>query len=90
MQLASEQRGDLAREADHRQQVDAIHGRRDVEHLVANREHVHERRPRLGAVGQHHDPGVVVSEPDLVLGEDHPARRLTAQLTLVERLVEDR
>ena len=33
---------------------------------------------------------MVVSEADLVLGEDHPARRLPAQLALVERLVEDR
>ena len=90
VQLASEQRRDLARETDHREQVDAIHRRRHVEHLVADRQHVDERRPGLGAVGQHHDPGVVVSEPDLVLGEDHPARRLAAQLALVERLVEDR
>ena len=35
--------------------------------------------------GRTHDPGVVGAEPDLVLGEDHPARDLAAQLTLVER-----
>ena len=33
---------------------------------------------------------MVVAEADLVLGQDHPARRLAAQLALVERLVEDR
>ena len=50
MQLAAEERRDLPRETDHREQVDAIHRRRDVEHLVADREHVDERRSRLGAV----------------------------------------
>ena len=90
MELAAEERGDLARDADHREQVDAIDGRRHVEHLVADREHVDERRAGLEALGQHHDPRVVVPEPDLVLGEDHPARGLPAKLALVERLVEDR
>ena len=90
MELASEERRDLARDADHREQVDPVHRRRDVEHLVADRKHVHERRSRLGAVREHHDPRVVVAEADLVLGEDHPARRLPSKLALVERLVEDR
>ena len=90
VELATEEPGDLARETDHRQQVDAIHGRRDVEHLVADRQDVDERRPGRETVGEHHDPGVVVSEADLVLGQDHPARRLTAELALVQRLVEDR
>ena len=90
MELAAEQRGHLAREPDHREQVDAVHRRRHVEHLVADRQHVDERRARLEAVRQHHDPGVVVAEADLVLGEDHPARGLAAELALVERLVEDR
>ena len=90
MQLASEECRDLAREPDHREQVDPIHRGRDVEHLVADREHVHEWRSGLGTVGEHHDPGVVVAEPDLVLGEDHPAGGLATELALVERLVEDR
>ena len=90
MQLSAEQRRDLAREPDHREQVDAIHGRCHVEDLLADREHVDERRPRLDPVGQQHDPRVILPEADLVLGEDHPARRLTAQLALVEGLIEDR
>ena len=90
MELAAEQRRHLARNADHREQVDAVDRRRDVEHLVADRQHVDERRARLEPVGEHHDPRVVVAEPDLVLGEDHPARGLAAKLALVERLVEDR
>ncbi len=90
MELASEEARDLARNADHREQVDPIHGRRDVEHLVADRKHVDERRSGLGPFREHHDPCVVVPEADLVLGEDHPARCLPAQLALVQRLVEDR
>ncbi len=90
MELASEQRGDLARDADHRQQVDSVHRRRHVQHLVADREDVDERRAGLGAVEQEHDPRVLIAEADLVLGEDHPARGLTAELALVERLREDR
>ena len=90
MELATEERRDLARDADHREQVDPVHGRRDVEHLVADRKHVEERRAGLGTFGENHDPRVVVPEADLVLGEDHPARRLPAQLALVQRLVEDR
>ena len=46
--------------------------------------------PGSGPSGRTHDPGVIVPEADLVLGEDHPARGLPAELALVERLVEDR
>ena len=42
MELAAEERRDLARDPDHREQVDAVDGRRHVEHLVADREHVDE------------------------------------------------
>ncbi len=90
MEVAPEERCDLARKPHHRQEVDAVHGRRDVEHLVADREDVEKRSARLLPVGQHHDPGVLVSEADLVLGQDHPARGLAPELALVERLVEDR
>ncbi len=90
VEVASQKCSDFAREADHREQIDAVHRRRHVEHLVADRKHVDERRSGLGAVGEHHDPGVVVSEADLVLGQDHPAGRLAAELALVQRLIEDR
>ncbi len=90
MQLAAEERRDLAREADHREQVDPIHGRNHVEHLVPDRDYVAERRPRLRTVREQHDSRVVVPEADLVLGQDHPPRRLAAELALVEGLVEDR
>ncbi len=84
-QLAVAQGGDLAGEADHREQVDAVHRRGHVQHLLAHRQDVDERRARLDPVRQHHDPGVVGTEADLVLGEDHPARHLAAQRALVER-----
>ena len=90
VQLAAEQRRHLARDTGHREQVDAVDGRSDVEHHVSDREHVDERRPGLRPVGEHHDPRVVVAETDLVLGEDHPARGLAAELALVQRQVEDR
>ena len=79
------ERRDLARDPDHREQVGAVHRRRHVEHLVDERQHVGERRPRLEPVGQQHDPVVVGAEADLVLGEDHPARHLAAQRPLLER-----
>ena len=71
--------------ADHREQVGPVHRRRHVEHLVDERQHVGERRPRLEPVRQQHDPGVVGAEPDLVLGEDHPPRGLAAERPLLER-----
>jgi hypothetical protein len=89
-QLSAEERRHLPRETDHREQVDAVDRRSRVEHLVADREDVQERRAGLGPVGQDDDPGVVLAEADLVLGQDHPARRLAAELPLVERDVEDR
>ncbi len=90
MQLAAEERRDLACEPDHREEIGAVHRRRHVEDLVADREDVDERRPGLGPVGKHHDSGVILPETDLVLGEDHPARLLPTELAFVERLVEDR
>jgi hypothetical protein len=90
VELAVEERRHLAGEADHRQQIDAVDRRRHVEHVVADRQHVEERRAGVRPLGQDHDPGVVLAETDLVLGQDHPAGGLTAQLALVERHVEDR
>ncbi len=84
-QLAVEERRHLAGEADHRQQVDAVQRRGDVEDLLVHGQDVRERRPRLDAVGQDHDPGVVGAEADLVLREDHPSRHLAPQRPLVER-----
>ena len=89
-ELPVEERGHLAGETDHREQVDPVHRRRRVEHLLAHRQHVGERRSRLDPVREHHDPGVIGAEPDLVLGQDHPARELAAERPLVERRREAR
>ena len=64
---------------------DAVHRGRHIEHPVGERQHVGERGSRLEAVREQHDPVVVGAEADLVLGEDHPARDLAAQLPLRER-----
>ena len=73
MELAAEQHRHLARDPDHGEEIDPVHGRCHVEHLIADREHVDERRSGLRAVREHHDPRVLVPEAYLVLGQDHPA-----------------
>ena len=69
----------------HREQVGSVHRRGRLEHLIDDRQDVDERRPGLEPVREQHDPGVVGAEADLVLGEDHPARYLAAELPLLER-----
>ena len=44
----------------------------------AEPESVGERGPRGPLVGQNHDSAVIRAELDLVLGEDHPVRPLSA------------
>ncbi len=82
--LAAEQCRDLARDPVDRKQIGPVARRLDVEHLLGERQHVGERRPRHQRGVEHHDPVVVGAEVDLVLGEDHPLRHLTAQLAPVE------
>ena len=43
--------------------------------------------PGSSSVLEHHDPRVVAAELELALGEDHPVRRLAAELGLAQRLV---
>ena len=71
-QLAAEQRRDLARDAVDGEQVGAVAGRVELEHLVDERQRLGERRPGLERVVEDDDPGVVGAEVELVLGEDHP------------------
>ena len=86
-QLRREERRDLAGDAVDRQQVAAVHRRRDIEDLVPDREHVAKRSSRRHAFLEHHDPALVVAELELALGQDHPPRDLPTQLRLAERLV---
>ena len=90
VELSVQQRRDLPRETDHREEIDPVDRRRDVEHVIADREDVGEWRSRLRPVLEHHDPGVILAEADLVLGEDHSPRELPAKGAFVERLVQDR
>ncbi len=82
-QLEVVERGDLARETVDGQQVRAVSGRLDQQDLLHERQHVRQRRARLG-LRQHHDPRVVRAELDLVLGEDHPVGELASHLALLE------
>ena len=90
MELAVEERGHFPGEPDHREQVDAVDHGRDVEHAVPDRERLEQRGAGLELVGKHDDPGVVLAQADLVLGQDHPPRVLAAQFALVEGCVQDR
>ena len=55
MQLSTEQRRDLAREPDHREQVDAIHGRCHVENLS-----------RIGSTSTSGVPGSTSSDSSMI------------------------
>ena len=83
-ELEVEERRHLASDAVDRQQVDPVPRRLDVHDQVGEREHIGERRPRLG-LRQDHDPGVIGAELELALGQDHPPRDLAAQFRLAER-----
>ena len=83
-ELAAEERRDLARDAVDGEQVGAVSGRLEVEHLLDERQHVGERSPGLERVVEDDDPAVVGAEVELVLGEDHPLRDLAAQLAPLE------
>ena len=86
-ELELEQRGDLAREAVDRQQVGPVARDLDLEDVLRERKHVRERRPRFVRLLEDEDPGVVLPELELALGEDHPAGALAAEGRLAERRV---
>ena len=83
-QLAVQQRRDLTRDTVDREEIGAIPGRLEVEHLVGERQHIRQRRARLERIVEHDDPGVVGAEVELVLGEDHPLRDLPTELAPLE------
>ena len=83
-QLTAEHGRHLARRAVDREQVGAVPGGVEVEHLVDEREHVGEWRPGLERVVEDDDPRVIRPEVEFVLGEDHPLRELAAQLAPLE------
>ena len=63
-ELAVEERGDLAREPDHREEVDAVDRGRHVEHLLADRQHVVRAAiPGSSPSCEQHDPRVIDPRP---------------------------
>ena len=74
----------LAREAVHAEAVRPVGRDLQVEHLVGDLEMLGERRARRQVVREDHDPGVVLADPDLVLGEDHSVGDHAPELRLGE------
>ena len=85
-ELGPGKRRHLARDAVDRGQVGPVVAGLDLEHVLAERQEVGERRTHLPLRRQHHDPGVVGAELELALGEDHPVRDLAAELRRLEPL----
>jgi hypothetical protein len=75
---AVEERRHLAGDAVDPKQVGTVRRRLQLQHRLAQRQHVGERRPRLRPVVEDDDAAVVWTELELPLGEDHPARDLAA------------
>ena len=84
-ELGAEERGHLARDAVDGQAVGPVAGQLDLEHLLAEREHVAERRPRLVRLGEDEDARVLGAELELGLGQDHPVGDAAAELGPLER-----
>ena len=74
----------LARDAVDAQAVGAVRRDLELEHVGGDRQDLEQRRAGRGAVVEHHDPGVVGADRELVLGQDHPRRLDAAQLGLAE------
>ena len=83
--LGVEERGDLARDPVDREAVGPVPRHLDLQDVLAERKHVAKRRPRLVRLGQDEDPGVLVAQPELGLGEDHPVGDAAAELRPLER-----
>ena len=77
-------RVDLARDAVDAQAVRPVRRDLELEHVRGDRQRVGQRRARGQILRQDHDPVVLGADRDLVLGQDHPARLLAAQLGLLE------
>ena len=69
----------LAGDAVDRQAVGPVGGDLQLQHDLRERQHLGQRRAGGDAVLQHHDPGGVVAQAQLGLGQDHPVRLLAAQ-----------
>jgi hypothetical protein len=85
--LAAEQRAHLAGDTEQRRGVAAVGRDPELEHALAHRHRVGQRRAHARVGGQHPDPGVVAfgGERELAPRADHPLRHHAAQLRLLDR-----
>ena len=84
-ELGARQHRHLASDSVDGHQVGPVEEGLDLEDVLTDRQHVGERRARLEVVGEHHDPGVIATELQLALREDHPVGDLASQLALLDR-----
>ena len=82
-EVEAEQRGDVARHAVDREEIDAVVRHLQADDRLAERKDVGEGRARL-AGGENEDSAVVRPELELALGEDHPLGDLAAELGALE------
>ena len=78
--LLAELRGDLAGDADHAQAVCPVRGEADLEDHVLGPQRVEERGAELEILREDHDPGGLGGKLKLLLGAEHAAGFLAADL----------
>ena len=83
-ELGAGHRVELARDAVNAEAVHPVRGRLQLDDRLGDGEDLGERGSRRGAVGEDHDPVVVLPQPKLLLGQDHPVRFDPPQLRLAE------
>src|SRR5262249_32196956 len=79
-QAGAGQRGELARDAEHREAVRTVRGDLDLEHVVVEPERGHQVRARLGARHLEDARLVLLAETELGLGAQHALRLDTVDL----------
>ena len=79
-QLDAEDRVHVARHAAHREQVGAVRGDLELEHVVRQRHARGEGLARLPAVAEHDDPVALGRDVELALRQDHAVGGLASQL----------
>ena len=79
-QIDAEDRVHVARHAPHREQVGAIRGDLELQHVVRQRHARCERLAGLPAVAEHDDPFALGRDVELALRQDHAVGGLAAQL----------
>ena len=86
--LAEARRGEIARDPAHAETIGAIRRDGDVEHHIVEAERFCGRTADAGLLRQLDDPGMLVGQFKLLLGDHHAARLDAADLRLGQRKVE--